>query len=49
VADLLRFAGVLGAKTTSRMYTVKRGDTLTKIAQKPPPTKARPSRPSRPS
>ncbi|HSU35505.1 MAG TPA: LysM peptidoglycan-binding domain-containing protein [Propionibacteriaceae bacterium] len=34
LADLLRFAGVLGTKTTTRTYTVKRGDTLTKIAQK---------------
>jgi nucleoid-associated protein YgaU len=34
VADLLRFAGVLGPKATTRTYTVKAGDTLTKIAQK---------------
>ena len=34
LADLLRFAGVLGAKTTTRTYTVKAADTLTKIAQK---------------
>ena len=34
LTDLLRFAGVLGAKTTTRTYKVKAGDTLTKIAQK---------------
>ncbi|HET9873670.1 MAG TPA: LysM peptidoglycan-binding domain-containing protein [Propionibacteriaceae bacterium] len=33
LADLLRFAGVLGTKTGTRTYTVKPGDTLTKIAQ----------------
>ena len=34
LADLLRFAGVLGAKVATRTYTVKPGDTLIKIAQK---------------
>ncbi len=34
LADLLRFAGVLGPKTSTRTYTVKSGDTLVKIAQK---------------
>ena len=34
LTDLLRFAGVLGKKTHTRTYTVKSGDTLTKIAQK---------------
>ena len=34
LADLLAFAGVLGKKTHTRTYTVKSGDTLTKIAQK---------------
>ena len=34
LADLLRFAGVLGAQPTTRTYTVKSGDTLQKIAQK---------------
>ncbi len=34
LADLLRFAGVLGTKVASRTYTVKTGDTLIKIAQK---------------
>jgi nucleoid-associated protein YgaU len=34
LADLLRFAGVLGPKASTRTYTVKAGDTLTKIAQK---------------
>ena len=34
LADLLRFAGVLGPKTTTRTYTVKSGDTLVKIALK---------------
>ena len=33
LADLLRFAGVLGAKVATRTYTVKAGDTLTRIAQ----------------
>ena len=33
LADLLRFAGVLGARTGSTTYVVKRGDTLTRIAQ----------------
>ena len=34
LADLLRFAGVLGTKVSTRTYTVRPGDTLTKIAQK---------------
>ena len=34
LTDLLRFAGVLGTKTHTRTYTVKSGDTLSKIAQK---------------
>jgi nucleoid-associated protein YgaU len=33
LADLLRFAGVLGAKVATRTYTVRAGDTLTRIAQ----------------
>ena len=34
LSDLLRFAGVLGTKPSTRTYTVKSGDTLTSIAQK---------------
>jgi nucleoid-associated protein YgaU len=34
LADLLRFAGVLGTKVATRTYTVKAGDTLVKIAAK---------------
>ena len=33
LSDLLTFAGVLGPKTHTRTYTVKSGDTLSKIAQ----------------
>jgi LysM repeat protein len=33
LADLLRFAGVLGTKVPPRTYTVKAGDTLSRIAE----------------